>query len=155
MSDYISSLIMGGKFVKRSINQLQNCSILSPKTNSVCGRRFYTELSSCVSVSATCQSMQQKIPDGKSRAGGEPSNRREERKKGNCGACFLYYAMLKPRERRMSLTGVNEEAGWFPRLPMFPTHTSLLIIQPHFSPSCCRQFPKSNVLLGDRRYILF
>lgn len=26
----------------------------------------------------------------------------------------------------MSLTGVNEEPGWFPRLPMFPTHTCSL-----------------------------
>lgn len=47
---------------------------------------------------------------------------------------FLYSVsrMLNPRELRMSLTGVNEEPGWLPHLPMFPTHTSPPITQPHF-----------------------
>lgn len=79
-----------------------------------------------------CQSIQQQTPDGKSCVGGEPSTRREERRKGNCGrhrqnpspSCVM--RMLLPTERRMSLTGVNEEPGWFPCLPMFPTHTCSL-----------------------------
>lgn len=47
---------------------------------------------------------------------------------------FFYYTiwMLYPGEHRMLFTGVNEEPGWLPRLPMFPTYTSLLITQLHF-----------------------
>lgn len=37
-----------------------------------------------MTVSTMCQSIQQ-TPDGKSRVGGKPSTRREERQKGNCG----------------------------------------------------------------------
>lgn len=66
----------------------------------------------------------------------EPCRRRAHQQKGSetKGKCGKHRQsrMLEPKELRMSLTGVNEEAGWFPHLPLFPTHTSLLITQPHF-----------------------
>lgn len=82
------------------------------------------------------------FPDGKSCVGGQPFQQTEEGKKKeearNGGmrkhSLFFYYTiwMLYPGEHRMLFTGVNEEPGWLPRLPMFPTYTSLLITQLHF-----------------------